>query len=169
MTRHRIQAGSLVASVRAEDGTATVRMEDRFDTDAEDLWSALTDPRRLARWIVRVDGDLRPGGTFRASFTSGWDGPGRVDVCDAPRRLLLTLRPGEDDQTVLEAEIFPEGDQCRLVVEERGLPLDEAGGHGAGWQAHIEDLGIHLAGQTPRDWRTRWLELLPSYQAAATG
>ena len=37
-------------------------MEDRYDTDIDDLWSALTDPRRLARWVAEVDGDLRLGG-----------------------------------------------------------------------------------------------------------
>ena len=52
-------------------------MEDRFDTDIDDLWSALTDPRRLARWIGGVEGDLRLGGEFRARFfTSGWEARG---------------------------------------------------------------------------------------------
>ena len=78
MTSHRTGAGrSLVGSLRAVDGKAVVRMDDSFDTDIDDLWSALTDPQRLARWIARVEGDLRLGGEFRASFTSGWEGPGR--------------------------------------------------------------------------------------------
>jgi uncharacterized protein YndB with AHSA1/START domain len=62
---------TLVGSLHAVDGKAVVRMEDRLSTDADDLWSALTDPQRLARWIVEVEGDLRLGGEFRASFTSG--------------------------------------------------------------------------------------------------
>ena len=49
--------GTVVGSLRAVDGKAVVRMEDAFGTDPEDLWSALTDPRRLARWVARVDGD----------------------------------------------------------------------------------------------------------------
>ncbi|WP_344151009.1 SRPBCC domain-containing protein [Nocardioides koreensis] len=32
----------------------------------DDLWSALTDPSRLARWLGEVEGDLRPGGELRA-------------------------------------------------------------------------------------------------------
>ena len=44
------------------DGKGIVRIEDRFDTKIDDLWSALTDPRRLARWIGEVKGGLRPGG-----------------------------------------------------------------------------------------------------------
>lgn len=155
---------TVVGSLRVVDGAVTVRMEDRFDTGAEDLWSALTDPHRLARWIAQVDGDLHLGGTFQARFTSSWEGPGRVDVCEPPRRLLVTMCPGQDDQTVIEAEIFPDGDRSRLVIEERGLPLNEAAAHGGGWQAHVEDLAAHLAGRPARDWKARWTDLAPAYQ-----
>lgn len=139
-------------------------MEDRYRTDIDDLWSAITDPKRLARWVARVDGDLRLGGVFRASFTSGWEGPGRIDMCEPPRRLLVTLSPGEDEQTEIEVELVPDGDVTRLVIEERGLPLDEAAVHGAGWQVHVEDLGAYLAGRPGTDWRTRWTELMPGYR-----
>jgi uncharacterized protein YndB with AHSA1/START domain len=164
MTSQGAQAGTgLVGSLRVVDGKAVVRMEDQFSTGIEDLWSALTDPQRLARWIGTVEGDLRLGGEFRAQFTSTWEGPGRVDVCEPPRRLRLIMSPGQDDQTVIEAELTPDGDQTRLVVEESGLPVGNAAGYGAGWQAHIEDLGAYLAGREPADWRTRWAELTPAY------
>jgi len=162
------RAGTRIAgSLRSEDGKGTVRMQDRYDTDIDDLWSALTDPRRLARWIAEVKGDLRPGGVFHARFTSSWEGPGRVEVCDPPRRLLLTMSPGQPDQTVIEALLTAEGSQTVLVIEERGLPLDEVAGHGAGWQAHVEDLAAHLAGREPADWRTRSAELTPPYEDLA--
>src|SRR6476620_548819 len=74
-----------LGTLRAADGTGVVRLEDRFDTDMDDLWSALTDPGRLARWLGEVEGDLRRGGEFRARFfASGWEGTGRVDVCEPP-------------------------------------------------------------------------------------
>jgi uncharacterized protein YndB with AHSA1/START domain len=157
------KTGTVTGSLRAEDGKAVVRMEDRFETGIEDLWSALTDPARLARWIAEVDGDLRLGGEFQAKFTSGWEGPGRVDVCEPPQRLLVTMGSGHD-QTVIEAQLFADGEGSRLVVEDRGLPLGEVALHGAGWQAHIEDLAAHLAGEPAADWRTRWTELTPHYR-----
>ncbi|WP_037604632.1 SRPBCC family protein [Streptacidiphilus rugosus] len=146
------------------DGKGVVRIEQRFDTDAGDLWSALTEPERLARWIVEVKGELRLDGEFRAKFTSGWEGPGRVDVCEPPSRLLVTMAFAEQDATVIEATISADGDGCRLLVEERGLPLTEAWAHGAGWQAHIEDLAAHLEGRPACDWHARWKELSPSYR-----
>jgi activator of Hsp90 ATPase-like protein len=72
--------------------------------------------------------------------------------------------PGQEDETVVEAELTADGDQTRLVVEERGLPLAELAAHGAGWQAHVEDLVAHVAGQDAADWRTRSAELSPSYR-----
>jgi hypothetical protein len=85
----------IVGSLRSEGGKGTVRVQDRYDTDIDDLWSALTDPRRLARWIAEVKGDLRPGGVFHARFTSNWECLGQVEACDPPRRLLLTMSPGQ--------------------------------------------------------------------------
>ena len=80
-----------LGTLRAADGKGIVRLEDRFDTDMDDLWSALTDPRRLARWLGEVEGDLRQGGEFRARFfASGWEGTGRVEVCEPPQRLLIS-------------------------------------------------------------------------------
>lgn len=167
------QAGSgVIGTLRVVDGTDTgvVRMEDRYDTDIDDLWLAITEPPRLARWIAEVKGDLRVGGEFHASFTSGWVGPGRVDVCERPRRLRLTMSPGQaGDETVIEAELVVEGNQTRLVIEERGIPLNEIAGNGAGWQAHVEDLAAYLAGREPLDWRARWIELTPAYRDQADG
>jgi hypothetical protein len=48
--------GRILGSLRSAEGKGIVRMEDRFDTDADDVWSALTDPVRLARWLRRGRG-----------------------------------------------------------------------------------------------------------------
>jgi uncharacterized protein YndB with AHSA1/START domain len=146
-----------------DDKRGTVRVQDVYDTDIADLWTACTTPDRLARWIATVTGDLRVGGTIHASFTSTWTGPGRVEECEPPRHLLLTMEPETEDETAMEAWLSEEGDRTRLVVEERGLPLDRLYFHGAGWQAHLEDLGRALAGK-PSVWKARWTELTPAYK-----
>ncbi len=141
-----------------------IRVEDVYDTDLADLWSAMTEPERLARWIATVEGDLRVGGTIHAHFTSSGQGPGRIDVCDAPNRLVVTIEPGTEDEAVIEAVLNAEGERTRLVIEERGLPLDALPAHGAGWQAHIEDLARHLRGDGST-WKARGEELRPAYEA----
>ena len=100
MTSNARAGTRILGSLDVADGKGIVRMQDRYDTDIDDLWTALTDPNRLARWIADVEGDLRLGGEFRARFTSGWEGTGRVQACEPPRRLLvLTRDAGTHDAT----------------------------------------------------------------------
>ena len=85
MTGDQRTGNRILGILRSADGKGIVRVEDRFDTDIDDLWSAVTDPRRLARWMCEVEGDLRLGGEFHARFfASGWEGTGRVEVCEPP-------------------------------------------------------------------------------------
>ena len=167
----------IVGTMRSLDETrGAVRVEDVYDTDIDDLWDACTNPERLARWIAKVSGDLRVGGSIHAVFTSTWTGPGRIDVCERPHHLLLTTEPGTEDEAQIEAWLTAEGPRTRLVVEERGLPLERLHFYGAGWQAHLEDLARSLgdgatAGSEPwteeapePSWRARWAELTPAYQ-----
>ena len=65
MSGNERAGGCILGSLGSADGKGVVRMEDRFDTDIDDVWSALTDPSRLARWYGEVEGDLRLGGEFR--------------------------------------------------------------------------------------------------------
>src|SRR3954451_6585705 len=159
----------ILGRVRAADGKGAVRMEDRFETDAADLWSAITDPQRVARWLGDVEGDLRIGGEFRARFfSSGWEGTGRVEVCDPPRHLLLSTREsGESEDHFIEATLTADGDQTILVWEERGMPLEHLAGYGAGIQVHVEDLAAYLGGRERCDADARWSELFPAYQELA--
>src|SRR5499427_9826289 len=92
MTSNEGAGTRILGSLRSAGGNGIVRMEDRYDTDIDDLWSALTDPRRLARWYGEVEGDLRPGGEFHARVRDAGERTGRVDACEPPRRLLLTMR-----------------------------------------------------------------------------
>ena len=77
------------------------------------------------------------------------------------------MDPGTPAETIIEATITQEGTSSRLVLEERGIPLSEIAGHGAGWQAHIEDLRSYLEDDEPSKWATRWAELTPEYQDLA--
>lgn len=153
---------------RLDENRGAVRVEDLYDTDIADLWQACTTPDRLSRWIGEVSGDLRPGGMIHASWTSSWTGSGRVEECEAPHHLLLTLDPDTDGETQVEAWLTQEGSQTRLVVEERGLPLNEVHFHGSGWQAHLEDLRRSLSGK-PSVWRDRSTELTPAYERLGVG
>jgi uncharacterized protein YndB with AHSA1/START domain len=158
----------ILGTLGAADGAGTVRLEERFDTDVDDLWSALTDPGRLARWLGDVEGDLHPGGEFRASyFASGWEGTCRVEACEAPRRLLLSTRAPDEPEGIVEVTLAADGDQTVLVIEDKPVPLAQVAAYGAGDQVHVEDLASYLAGGERCDAAARWYELYPAYQRLA--
>ena len=160
----------ILGSLGSADGFGIVRMEDRFDTDIDDVWSALTEPERLARWYGEIEGELRVGGAFRARLhASGWEGTGRVEECESPRRLLVVSKePDEPNEDSTEVTLTGDGDQTVLVVEQRGLPLDLLWAYGAGLQIHVEDLAAHIAGRERDDTETRFDELQPAYKDLAT-
>ena len=163
-----VRAPASWAACDQPTGTGVVRIEDRFVTNVGDLWSALTDPPRLARWIGDVEGDLLLGSEFRFRFfASGSEGTGRVEACEPPRRLPLTMALGQPDEDVIEATLTAEGGQTILVWEERGMPLDQLAAYGAGVQFYVEDLASYLAGRERVDAKARRDELIPAYRDLA--
>ena len=168
----------ILGRLRAADGKGIVRIEDRYDTTIDDLWSALTDPDRLARWHGQVEGDLRPGGAFRLYLAADdIESTGRVDVCEPPQRLLVTTRETDKSyrkgqgappfDATLEATLTADGDQTLLVIEVQGMPLDKLAFYGAGWQIHAENLAAYLAGRERGDTEARWGKLVPVYETLA--
>jgi uncharacterized protein YndB with AHSA1/START domain len=171
-------ASPILGSLRSADGRGVVRIEDRYDAAISDLWSAITDPGRIARWYGRVEGDLRPGGEFHL-YTEDADADhlGRVEQCEPPRRLRVTARETDESyqrgqgvppyDEVLDVTLTADGDQTVLVIEAQGMPLDAIAYYGAGWQIHAENLGAYLAGRERGDTEARWGELVPPYQDLA--
>src|SRR5262249_44397171 len=152
--------------LRSANGKGIVRIEDRLDAPVDDVWSALTDPQRLGSWLGDVDGDLHLGGEFHAHFfASGWEGTGRIDVCDPPHRLLVLTKEAEDRANpVIEATRPADGGRPIRVGEEREIPADLVAAYGAGVQVHVEDLAAYLAGGERCEAAVRFDELFPAYQ-----
>jgi uncharacterized protein YndB with AHSA1/START domain len=165
-------AEDLIGALRLDGDRMAVKLERSYGTDAADLWSALTDPARLSRWFARVEGDLRPEGTFCIYF--GDEDPdertlGQVRECDPPRKLVVTWHFRDEGESVVRADLAAEPGGTRLTLEHRRLPRDAAAGYSAGWQTYLEQLGAYQAGQPGRggQWDHRWKELLPGYQEQA--
>ena len=158
----------ILGSLAVAGGTGVVRMEDRIDAEIGEVWSALTDPARLARWYGEVSGELRLGGEYRAHLhASGWEGTGRVTACEPPRHLqVAAAEPGQPEH-VGEVTLVASGHQTQLVWEERGVRADLLFAFGAGIQVHVEDLVAHLAGRERCDAGQRFAELEPAYTALA--
>ena len=168
----------ILGSLRSADGKGVVRLEDRYDTDIDDLWSAITEPSRLARWFGEVSGDLRAGGRYRLYVEAdGVETIGRIETCEPPRRLVTTSRETDESykkgqgaapfDEVIEVTLTADGDQTILVAEIRAVPVVKIEFFGVGWQIHAESLARHVAGRERGDTEPRWGELLPAYQELA--
>lgn len=167
-------SNGLLGTLRSVDGEGVVRMEARLDAGIDDLWGALTDPDRLARWYGEVEGELSAGGEFRVLIALAGERTGRVETCEPRHRLVLTMRdpdpqPGQPEQTVLEAQLIAEGAQSRLVWEERGMPANLLPAYGAGIQIHVEHLADYISGRELCSVEARWNDLFPAYQESAPG
>ncbi len=157
-------------ALRVDGGTPSVHFERTYDTSAEDLWSAISEPRRLARWFARVEGDLRAGGSFRIVFDE--DDPdqrtqGRIQVCIPPRRLEVTWEFQAEADSIVAVELRPEGSGTRLVLDHRRLPEPAAAGYSAGWHIYLDALEADLRGGELPAWDQRYPVLLPAYREQA--
>jgi uncharacterized protein YndB with AHSA1/START domain len=125
-----------------------------FDTDAADLWDAITTAERIPRWFAPVSGDLRLGGRYQIEGNAG----GTITACEPPEHLALTW---EYSGTVswVAVRLTPEAAGTRLELEhvahadDRDVP-EELRGHwekfgpgagGVGWDLGFMGLARHLA------------------------
>ena len=134
------------------DGRAVVRFEQTWATDAADLWDAVTDPERLARWFAPIVGTPVVGGEFGVHFDDGDVPCMTLLACDPGRRFTFAW-PMEQGPAEVTVEVRPETPTTStLLLSHRLLPLEKAPEYGAGWTAYLGQLRDHLAGVPGSDW-----------------
>lgn len=115
------------------------------------VWQALTDPARLAEWLMPNDFQPVVGHhfQFRVAHARGWSGivDCEVLVVDPPRKLSYTWRSGKLD-TVVTWTLHPDGAGTKLRLTHKGFqgPRNVAVSYllGRGWKTHL------LRGRLPR-------------------
>ncbi len=158
MTTTRTVQGSL----RDDQGRGTVHLEARTDAPPEEVWAALTHRQRLAAWLGPVEGEPE---LLSATFTAtGWEGGLVVEACEPQQRLLVGTRSEGEPDCVIEVLLQADDAGTHVVVEDRGLPLDQLWAYGGGDQVLLEGLLAHLAGRPLPEARSRWQELGPGYR-----
>lgn len=116
-----------------------------YDTDVEDLWDCITNPERLPRWFLPVEGDLRIGGRYQTKGNAG----GTITRCEPPRRLEVTWEFGGGTSWVNVA-LKAQGKERTLLTLEHIAHVDDfwdkfgPGAVGVGWDLALNGLTIHL-------------------------
>jgi uncharacterized protein YndB with AHSA1/START domain len=144
----------------AEGARRVVTLEREFRTDPADLWQAITDPERAARWLASL---TIQGDDVSLGFDGGAGRTGKILECDPPHRLRLVLEPGLADESFLVVTLEPAGAGTKLVMQQDGLPPIRAALFAGGWQHHAERLDAALGGSAPQ---TPLPELVPPYREA---
>jgi uncharacterized protein YndB with AHSA1/START domain len=158
---------TLQGALRPEAGRLAVRFERRYPATAAEVWSAITEPERLGRWLAPTT--LLEDGRYEIDFGEGQSTAGEVVECDPPHALVVTWDFPDEPASRVSVEVRPDGDGCVLVLDHTRLPQNQGAGYGAGWEAYLGRLEAQLAGETPPDWDERFGALLPAYRAAAAG
>ncbi|WP_431279840.1 ArsR/SmtB family transcription factor [Leifsonia poae] len=146
--KHRDDLGRHRARWRAAHGDGGAELH---ATPAE-LWSALTEPERLARWIGRFSVDGHEYRLEMGDDSSGGVVSGRVLACEPERRILVLWQFSGEGQveatTELEVAIKPvEDDRVSMSLTHRRVQAVSAAAYGAGW----EDVLTHLAREVGGD------------------
>jgi len=155
--------------VSSDGPVAVVRFERWFTASAGELWSALTDPDRMGRWLgAEVSIVASAGGAIRLRWEEGEEMEGVITAFEPERLLAFTWgEPALGVESAVRFELRPEGDRTLLIFEHVGVPADQAAGFGAGWHGHLDSLAATLAGRAA-DPRQRYRELAPEYARRAT-
>ena len=141
--------GALERSVSSleRDGqpARAVTLSRGYATTVEDLWDAVTDGERLARWFLPVSGELELGGRYQLEGNAG----GVITACERGSHLALTWEFGEDLSWV-EIEFSEDGaGRARLAlthIAQLSEHWDEygPGAAGVGWELGLLGLALHL-------------------------
>jgi uncharacterized protein YndB with AHSA1/START domain len=123
----------------------SVRYTRVIDASPEELWDALTNPERIARWMLTEEMVLEPRVGGKSHFGWGKQGSadGTVTVYDPPRCLEYTWEEESGTSTV-RFEISEVASGVELVLFHRDLAPKVAAGVGAGWHAHLDFLTAML-------------------------
>jgi uncharacterized protein YndB with AHSA1/START domain len=152
--RRRIAAG--------DARTAVLRRV--YDAPIEEVWDAITNPKRLNRFFLPISGDLREGGTFSIQYNAS----GEILRCDPPNLVTLSWAAHEGhpaDQVEIRLSSIEDG-KTALELEHASVndvflssdPKTGMWGVGPGWEAPLRYLAKYLSGELPDAPTTEWYQ-----------
>lgn len=139
--------------IEVRDGVHHLVLERSFAAPIDDVWAAVTDPARMARWIGTWTGDPATGRVAFRMLSEGGnaDDPGsdtEIRECDPPRRLAVTTRAGPMPW-LLELDLSEADGVTTLVFTQPAVDPAEAENVGPGWEYYLDRLVAAETGGDP--------------------
>jgi uncharacterized protein YndB with AHSA1/START domain len=132
-----------------------VRFERHYRRPVETVWSALTEPARLADWMGVAHVEPFVGGRFDLIQDSPAPMTGRVRVWEPPRVLEFSWSNDDAPDSVIRYELTPVEGGTRLIFQQTGIELRRSALMLPGWHWLFDRLGDLLDGTSGEhpSWR----------------
>ncbi|MGW3405449.1 SRPBCC family protein [Streptomyces zhihengii] len=136
------------------DGLDSIAFDRTFRAGIEDVWAAVTESDRLARWIGAWTGDPASGAVdFRMLFEGDEHQAEVLTIreCRPPHRLVLESHvPGQDHKWHMTLTLVEHEGTTRLTFSQSvGDDPAMAGGVGPGWDYYLDRLVAAETGGDP--------------------
>ena len=148
-------------------GALDLRFERRYPRAIEKVWSALTEPQRLAEWMGAARVEPRVGGLIELILDSEQPMSGRVLAWQAPTLLEFTWSNGDAPDSIVRYELSRDGQGTKLVFTHKGVPYASSARMLPGWHVLFARLGSQLdsgKSQPPPSWRAMQASYVEAYQ-----
>jgi uncharacterized protein YndB with AHSA1/START domain len=120
----------------------TLQVERTFHAPIEDVWAAITEPERLARWLGTWRGDPTEGSVLFRMLFEGEDAAEdemKIRECRPPRRLAVTSQVG-DEWWDFDLDLTEQGGVTTVVFGQPNIDREGVPGIGAGWEYYFDRL-----------------------------
>lgn len=130
-------------NVLADGPRRTVELHRDLAVEPAEVWSALTEPDRVARWIGALEVS---GPDYVLTFPGGSQAQGAIQDCEPPHRLGVTWSYDGEPVSELRVTLAANGSGCTLTLVHGGLAAIGGAAYGARWEdflgAMAEELGL---------------------------
>jgi uncharacterized protein YndB with AHSA1/START domain len=150
------------------DGRRRLVFRRSWPEPAAEVWAALTEPERSARWIGRYDGERAPGAEGAFTMTAEEGSPVsqvHIEECVPPHRLVLRFL----DEMAWRIEVDLTEDTGRTTLVFAQVLADDTGlaDIATGWHWYLDRLDAIVTGSPlPPQWEAFQAAVAPGYGAA---
>ncbi|TFV67755.1 UNVERIFIED_ORG: SRPBCC family protein [Bacillus sp. AZ43] len=140
-----------------DDGRQRLEFRRSWPDAIDDVWAALTEPDRLARWIGTFEGTRAPGATGTFTMTHEEEPVGEemtILECDPPRRLVVQWAQQQDGVTWrVDLDLWTEGGRTHLRFTQLFPAGADVTDFAMGWHWYLDKLGAEVDGApVPGSW-----------------
>lgn len=161
---------SVSALERDGQDARSVTLSRSFTTSVEDLWDAVTNAERIARWFVPISGDLKLGGRYQLQGNA----TGVITVCEPGSCFEVTWEFGGDVSWVRTRVSADADGLARLTLTHTSLVSEHwheygSGAVGVGWEMGFLGMTLYIAYPDKPKLDVATFHTLPEGKAILTG